>query len=223
MPATPSEATAGRRVRHKHARPGQLIEAALALFVEKGYAATRVEEIAQRAGVSKGTLFVYFQSKEDLFQAVVRENIAGRFVEWNEEFHAFQGSSADMLRYCMRSWWERIGATPASGITKLMLCEAQNFPEALAYYQQQVIAPGKDLIRRILERGIARGEFQVPDLDCAVYAVIAPMIFLLLNKHSLAACLPESESIDPLRYVDAQAEVLLSGLRAPEGPARQRS
>ena len=80
-----------RRARRKEARPGELVDAALALFVEKGFAATRVEEVAARAGVSKGTLFLYFPSKEELFKAVVRETIAGRFTEWNEELDRFEG------------------------------------------------------------------------------------------------------------------------------------
>ena len=75
-----------RRERRKEARPGELLDAALDLFVEKGFAATRAEEVAARAGVSKGTLFLYFQSKEDLFKAVVQENLSVRFVEWNAEY-----------------------------------------------------------------------------------------------------------------------------------------
>ena len=77
----PAAAVPAKRSRRKQARPAELLEAALALFVEKGYAATRVEEVAARAGVSKGTLFLYFPSKEELFKAVVRENIVGRFTE----------------------------------------------------------------------------------------------------------------------------------------------
>src|SRR5437870_11782286 len=96
-----------KRERRKEARPGELLAAALDLFVEKGFAATRVEEVAARAGVSKGTLFLYFPTKEELFKAVVRENVAGRLAEWSEEFGEFQGSTADMLRYCLRAWWDR--------------------------------------------------------------------------------------------------------------------
>src|SRR6476659_3262407 len=95
-----------KRERRKEARPGELLDAALDLFVEKGFAATRSEEVAARAGVSKGTLFLYFPSKEELFKAVVRENISGRFAEWNDEFDKFEGSSADMVRHCMRAWLE---------------------------------------------------------------------------------------------------------------------
>jgi TetR/AcrR family transcriptional regulator len=201
-----------KRERRKGARPGELLDAALDLFVEKGFAATRSEEVAARAGVSKGTLFLYFPSKEELFKAVVRENLSGRFTEWNQEFEDFQGSSADMVRHCMRVWWERIGATRASGITKLMLSEARNFPELAAFYQQEVIRPATDLIRRILQRGVDRGEFRPLDIDYAVFGIIAPMVFLIMMKHSLGACVPQDYPLDPERYVNAQVEALLMGI-----------
>src|SRR4051795_13609634 len=93
-----------RRGRRKEARPGELLDAALDLFVEKGFAATRSEEVAARAGVSKGTLFLYFPTKEELFKAVIRETLSGRFAEWQEEFETFEGTTAEMVRYCMRVW-----------------------------------------------------------------------------------------------------------------------
>src|ERR1700712_2256969 len=99
--AARSEDGQAKRERRKEARPGELLDAALDLFVEKGFAATRAEEVAARAGVSKGTLFLYFPSKEELFKAVVRENLSGRFAEWNDEFQTFEGSTSDMLRYCL--------------------------------------------------------------------------------------------------------------------------
>lgn len=207
-----------RRGRRKEARPGELLDAALDLFVEKGFAATRSEEVAARAGVSKGTLFLYFPSKEELFKAVVRENISGRFAEWAEEFETFEGTTADMVRYCMRVWWDRIGATRASGITKLMISEARNFPELAAFYQQEVIRPGTELIRRILQRGVERGEFRGIDVDYTVFSITAPMIFLIMMKHSLGACVPQEYPLDPERYLQAQMENLLHGLCAqPQG------
>ena len=209
--ALPDEVQA-KRGRRKEARPGELLDAALELFVEKGFAATRAEEVAARAGVSKGTLFLYFPSKEELFKAVVRENIAGRFGEWNQEFEAFEGSATDMVRYFMRMWWERIGATPASGITKLIISEARNLPEIAAFYQQEVIRPGTDLIRRILQRGMDRGEFRALDLDYAVFSIVAPMIFLIMMKHSLGACAPQDYPLDPERYLTSQVETLLRGI-----------
>lgn len=201
-----------RRERRKEARPGELLDAALDLFVEKGFAATRSEEVAARAGVSKGTLFLYFPTKEELFKAVVRENISGRFAEFQQEFEAFEGSTADMVRYGMRAWWERIGATRASGITKLMISEARNFPELAAFYQQEVIRPGTQLMRRILQRGVERGEFRPLDLDYAVFGMVAPMVFLIMMKHSLGACVPQDYPVDPERYVNSQVETLLHGL-----------
>ena len=203
-----------KRERRKEARPGELLDAALDLFVEKGFAATRAEEVAARAGVSKGTLFLYFPSKEELFKAVVRENISGRFAEWNEEFDTFKGTAADMVRYCMKVWWERIGNTRASGITKLMMSEARNFPELAAFYQQEVIRPATQLIRRILQRGVDSGEFRPLDVELSTYSLVAPMVFLIMMKHSMGACAPQDYNLDPERYVAVQVENLLSGLCA---------
>jgi TetR/AcrR family transcriptional regulator len=210
-----------KRERRKEARPGELLDAALDLFVEKGFAATRAEEVAARAGVSKGTLFLYFPSKEELFKAVVRENISGRFQEWNQEFERFDGNTPDMLRYCMKVWWERIGASKASGITKLIMSEARNFPELAAFYHHEVILPAQQLIRRILQRGVERGEFKVLDLDYALFSVTAPMVFLIMMKHSLCACVPQDYPLDPQRYIASQVETLLHGLMMrPEQAAK---
>jgi TetR/AcrR family transcriptional regulator len=218
----PIEAPVPRRGRRKEARPGELLEAALDLFVEKGFAATRAEEVAARAGVSKGTLFLYFPSKEDLFKAVVRENMSGRFAEWKDEFDRFDGSTADMVRFCLKVWWERIGATRASGLTKLVISEARNFPDIAAFYQQEVIRPATLLIRRILQRGVERGEFRKMDIEYTAYGLMAPMMFLVMMKHSLGACVPQEWPLDPQRYIDAQVETLLHGLCVPPQPGRGR-
>lgn len=201
-----------RHERRKDARPGELLAAALDLFVAKGFAATRVEEVAQRAGVSKGTLFLYFPSKEELFKAVVRENISGRFAEWNEEFERFEGSSHDMLHYCLHSWWERIGATQASGIPKLMMSEAHNFPELANFYQHEVMQPGSALIERILRRGVERGEFRPLDYPYAVYMVLAPLLFLAMSKHSLSTCCSNLAQLLPERYLATHFDMLIAGL-----------
>ncbi len=212
LDVTPDEHA--RRERRKDARPGELLAAALDLFVEKGFAATRVEEVARRAGVSKGTLFLYFPSKEELFKAVVRENISGRFTEWNEEFERFEGRSADMLHYCLHSWWERIGATKASGIPKLMMSEASNFPELANFYQHEVIQPGSALIERILKRGIARGEFRPINLKYGIYMVLAPLLFLAMWKHSPGSCGNHLAQLVPEEYLAVQFDMLMSGLCA---------
>ena len=205
---------APKRERRKEARPGELLDAALDLFVEKGFSAARVDEVAARAGVSKGTLFLYFQSKEDLFKAVVRENIANKFPAWQEEFATFEGSSSDMLRYALVSWWERIGKTRVSGITKLVMSEAQNFPEIAAFYQEEVIKPGNAMIRSILERGVQSGEFRDMDLEQAVHIIVAPMIFLMMWKHSMGACATSAKIVDPEQFIHMQVDVLLHGMTA---------
>ncbi|MBH2019762.1 MAG: TetR/AcrR family transcriptional regulator [Burkholderiales bacterium] len=212
-------APSARRERRKEARPGELLNAALDLFVEKGFAATRVEEVAARAGVSKGTLFLYFPSKDELFKAVVRESISGRLVEWNSDFETFQGTACEMLGYCMTSWWERVGATKASGLTKLMISEASNFPDIAAFYQHEVIQPGQALIRRVLQRGMERGEFRQIDLDSAVYSVVSPMVFLMLSRHSQGVCVSDQVTLDPKKYIAAQLGIILNGLSLRPGDA----
>ena len=203
---------APKRSRRKEARPGELLEAALDLFVEKGFAATRVDDVAARAGVSKETLFLYFPSKEELFKAVVRENIVGRFTEWNTELETFVGTTSEVLAYCYQVLWERIGATKASGITKLMFSEAQNFPEIAQFYQQEVILPGRALIRRILQRGMERGEFRQMDLEYGTYIVLAPMMFLMLWNNSMGPCALPDENFSPEQYIRSQIDNILHGL-----------
>ena len=220
--SAPAPESRHRRERRKDARPGELLSAALDLFVEKGFAATRVEEVAQRAGVSKGTLFLYFPSKVELFKAVVRHHLSGLFAQWNAEFETFPGSTSDMVRYCMAQWWERVGATQVSGITKLVMTEAHHFPEVAEFYRQEVIEPGNDLIRRILHRGMKRGEFRALDENYAIYSIIAPMIFIIMWKHSMAPCCAAAASgmpsVDPAQFVASQADIILRGLQAGSAP-----
>ena len=212
-----------KHARRKEARPGELLAAALDLFVEKGFAATRAEEVAKRAGVSKGTLFLYFSSKEELFKAVVRENISGRYPEWNAKLEAFQGNTADLVRLFMRQWWADVGDSRVSGISKLMMSEASNFPELAAFYQQEVIDPGSALIRRILQRGIDLGEFGPIDLQYGVYTILAPMLFLATWKHSFGTCSDASSRLVPEDYINVQVETILNGLCARPDPASSPS
>ncbi len=204
-----------KRERRKEARPGELLAAALDLFVEKGFAATRAEEVAQRAGVSKGTLFLYFPSKDELFKAVVREHIAGTIKDAFGELQSFPGTSSELVLYLMIQWWERYGNTKASGISKLMMSEAGNFPELAEFYQNEVIIPGHRLIQMVIDRGIASGEFRQVDVEYAVFSVLAPIMFLIMWKHSLSGCCPSGEKIEPLRYLAVQADIVAKGLLHP--------
>src|ERR1700712_4520950 len=118
--------TKPRWERRKDARPQELLAAALGQFVERGFAATRLEDVARCAGVSKGTLYLYFANKEELFKAVVREHIVHAIGEAEQEVAGSSGSSADLLRGILMNWWEQLGATELAGITKLMMAEANN-------------------------------------------------------------------------------------------------
>ena len=203
-----------KRERRKQARPGELLDAALDLFVEKGFAATRSEEVAARAGVSKGTLFLYFPSKEELFKAVVRENMVRHQTEGAEEIARFEGPTAALLQYLMLEWWRRYGATKASGISKLVMSEASNFPDLARFFQEEVVTPGHAMIRSVLQRGIERGEFRAVDMDLTVHSVLAPLLFLVTWKHSMAPCCPSSEQIHPETFIRHHTELLVRGLSA---------
>lgn len=207
-----AESTPLRRERRKEARPGELLAAALDLFVEKGFAATRAEEVAQRAGVSKGTLFLYFPTKEDLFKAVVRQSIADKVHDGFDELQTFTGTSAELVAYLMAMWWQRHGSTKASGLTKLIVSEATNFPELARFYQQEVAVPFHRLIRSVIQQGIDRGEFRRLDADQATYAVLTPLIYLATWKHSMGCCVGSQQPIDPENYLAAQADMVVHAL-----------
>ena len=201
-----------KRERRKQDRPGELLEAALDLFVEKGFAATRAEEVAVRAGVSKGTLFLYFPSKEELFKAVVMENVARPVAEGIIEAENFTGNSGELLTWMMLEWWRRYGATKASGISKLMMSEAGNFPELAQFFRSNVIQPAQSLVRLVLQRGIDRGEFRAIDVDNTIYSVMAPLIFLVMEKHSMGACSGAQPSINPEQFITHHADLLVRGM-----------
>lgn len=203
-----------RRSRRKEARPAELLDAATRLFVEKGYAATRVEEVAAQAHVSKGTLFLYYPSKEALLKAVVRENIAGRFAEWQAALEGFEGSTPDLVRHAFSVWLERIANTHAGGIYKLMTSECCNFPELATFYLQEVVYPGNALVRRILERGIARGEFRPLNIDAAVHLIITPMFSYIQWSYSMGMCYPASLGVSSEVYFETHVDNLLRGLAA---------
>lgn len=209
--------TKPRWERRKDARPQELLAAALAQFVERGFAATRLEDVARRAGVSKGTLYLYFANKEELFKAVVRENIVHAIGEAEQEVAAFPGHSADLLRVILMQWWDQIGATELAGITKLMMAEANNFPELAQFYNEEVIARGNGLISSVLVRGVERGEFRALDPLVMTPVMTAPVLMLMMWTHSFLPC--DMPTIDPHAYMTAFIDMALRGLLAPEAGA----
>jgi hypothetical protein len=146
---------------------------------------------------------------------VVKHNISDRFEQWNVRFEHFDGTSAELLRMTMLLWWERIGSTRASGISKLMMSEGGNFPEMAEFFHQTVIQPGQNILRRVIERGIERGEFQTACLDHAVQGVISVMVFLALSRHCPSICTQELMNLDPVAYINDQARLIARALSAP--------
>jgi AcrR family transcriptional regulator len=200
------------RQRRKDARPQELLDAALDLFVEKGFAATRSEEVAARAGVSKGTLYLYYQSKEELLKAVILQTISREIAEGMDIIDGYTGSSTDLLRLLMTEWWSRVGEQKASGICKLMVAEARNFPDIARFYLDEVITPGRRLIAHVLQRGVDSGEFRPVPVDDAVGALIAPMLYLMVHQHSIGLCEAVDELFDPRRIITAELDLVLHGL-----------
>ncbi len=203
-----SPAPSSRR-RRKEARPSELTAAALELFVEKGFAATRLEDVAARAGVSKGTLYLYFDSKEALFRAVVEEGIIPLLAAAEIEMAAYEGGAAELLRRLLFGWWEQIGCTRLAGLPKLVISEAHNFPEVARYYHDNVIVRGRALVRSVLDRGIARGEFRGLQVETAIDVIMAPLLMLGIWQSSLDFC---GRSIDPAVYLQTHFELLIQGL-----------
>ena len=199
-----------RWTRRKEARPEEITAAALDLFVERGYAATRLEDVAARAGVSKGTLYLYFANKEELFKAVVREALVARLVEFRSQIENYQGSTFELLSLMMKTWWERIGSTRISGIPKLILSEARNFPEIAQFYVAEVVRPGRETVEAVVRRGIARGEFREVDVESVVHLFVAPMILVSLWRNALEPCC--DERIDTPALIQTHVEMLSRGL-----------
>ncbi len=202
------------RQRRKEERPQELLDAALALFVEKGFAATRSEEVAARAGVSKGTLYLYFPSKEDLLKAVIREHVSKEIAVGAQLVQDFKGSSAELLRQVLGGWWTRLYDSPASAVFKLVITEVRNFPEIAQFYSQEVVQPGERIIGGILQRGVNSGEFRPIDVPSAVLSLVFPMRMLCLHKHSLGVCVPLHE-VGPYRFIREHIDLMLTGLTAP--------
>ena len=221
---TPPVATgpASMRQRRKEARPQELLDAALDLFVERGFAATRSEDVAARAGVSKGTLYLYYPSKEELLKEVIRHHVINPIAEGAQTIRLFKGSAADLLAMMLRLWWERIGETRASGIVKLMTSEVRNFPEIAQFYIDEVVTPSNQMLAQVIRRGVDSGEFRDVNVAETVHALVGPLVFLALNKHSLGAC-SAAFMLQPKLVIDALIDMVLHGLVPRPPPAKGKS
>jgi AcrR family transcriptional regulator len=203
------ERTPTRWRRRKEARPDEILAAALESFAARGFAATRLEDVAARAGISKGTLYLYFKGKEELFEAVVRATLLPNLERLEALAESFEGPSALLLKQLLLTIAGVVGSR-VGAIPKLVIAEAGNFPDLARFYLDEVVRRGLRLIGTILRRGIERGEFRALDVEHAVYCVIAPMLIAALWKNSLEAY--DDASLDAEALARAHLDLLLRGL-----------
>jgi AcrR family transcriptional regulator len=200
----------GRR-RRKDARPSEIADAALALFSERGFAATRLEDVAIRAGVSKGTVYIYFPTKEDLFRAVLRQGLLPNLEAMEQAVAAFHGPTPVLMRQVIDRML-RVLDTNLTAIPKLVLAESGNFPAIARMYADEVVRRAMPLLTGILHRGVERGEFRTLDIHSAIPTFVAPFLMLVLWKHSLGQ--HTDIAMDPKAVMETHMDILLRGLES---------
>jgi len=213
--AASAGASAPSRRRRKAARPAELIEAAVEVFAERGFAAARIDDVARRAGVSKGTAYLYFSNKEALFKAAVQEVVVTRIALGERDVEEWQGSCAELLGRMLEQWAGVIRSRQG-GLLKLIVAEARNFPDLAAWYHHEVGERGHRLFCAVLSRGIARGEFRPVDVEATAHVIACPMAFRAIWTHSLGCY--ETPPIPDERFYDTYFAFVRAGLRA-ERPA----
>ena len=216
MPAVPAPET--RRARRREIDPDQLVTAALQVFLERGYAATRVEDVAQLAGCSKGAIYLYFPTKEALFHAVVRAGVVSRVEQAEATAAAHSGSARELLDALMHGVLLEFWGSPSSGIPKLVMAESGAFPELARDYFNEVNLRGRELLERILQRGVDQAEFRPMDVAYTARAIISALEHQPLMHHAFGCHDPQP--LDPLRFVDATLDLVLNGLRHQPEAAR---
>jgi len=216
---TPDSAptAAPRRERRKEERPGEIVEAALDVFAERGFSGARLEDIAQRAGVTKGTIYLYFAGKEELFEAVVRQTLVASIARGQATFREFEGPTPELLRIVLTGWWHRVVRTKAAALVKLICAEASNFPALAQFYFDNVIDPGRRLQWRIIERGIARGEFRPVNVEHTVMFIVSAFLYVQLHQESFGKVVPGT-AIEGDAFLDSFIDFVLTSLAAREAP-----
>jgi AcrR family transcriptional regulator len=198
--------------RRKEARPRELLDAALAVFIEKGFASARPEEIALRAGVSKGTLYLYFHSKEDMLAALIDERFSFRIAVESHASAGHAGASRDLLRSVMTAWCSKLAQGDAGGVFKLVFAEARAFPALAQFWLHEIIEPLRDVISPIVARGIARGEFRTVDPDLVVHSLVLPIVMVCLHRHATGPSARDDPLTDQPDFFTHHLEFVLEGL-----------
>jgi AcrR family transcriptional regulator len=202
--------------RRKEARPQEILEAALKVFAEKGFAATRMDEIADRARVSKGTIYLYFESKEAVFRALVQETLAKRVSDFAVFVREHQGPVAPLLRELLLRLGHLVATSEFVVLPKMVIAEAGNFPDLARIYREEVVERGLNLFGGLLQSGMARGEFRKLPVQHAVRLCLAPMLLAAIWRTTFAPL--DAAPYDYAGLIDAHIATLLRGLQ-PEDKA----
>jgi len=201
--------------RRKDARPAEILEAALAVFAERGFAATRMDDIARRAGVTKGTIYLYFESKEAVFRSLVEESIGAKIESFLDQAEHFEGSAADLLQMILHGIAHYLCESDRAVLPKILLAEAGNFPSLAKFYRKEVIDRGLGLLQSVVARGVARGEFRAISPEHVARLCISPLLLAAIWRTTFAKFDRTPYDIEGL--VQTHIDVLLRGLAAEGG------
>ncbi len=152
-----------RWARRKEARPAEILEAAPACFAERGFAATRLDDVAGRAGITKGTLYLYFSNKEELFKAVVRESLLPHLDRLMGAVPSHVEDPRERIRRLFTFFAEEVLDSPLAVIPKLIISEADKFPEIARFYVEEVIRRGRTFVEDAIGQGVECGIFRRVD------------------------------------------------------------
>jgi AcrR family transcriptional regulator len=197
------------RRRRKDARPAELLAAGFAEFAEKGFLATRLEDVALRAGVAKGTIYLYYDSKEALFEAAVRARILPLLGEAGQIVDAFDGPADELLGHVFKAAYARIADPETQTLFRIMIGEGHRFPALLEFYHTEFISKMLALLRRIIERGIRRGEFRRGAATELPLVVMAPGLMAAIWQMTFSSLQP----ISLQHFEAAHLDLILNGLK----------
>jgi AcrR family transcriptional regulator len=203
--------------RRSEARPGEIIAAALEVFSEKGFAAARLDDIAARAGVSKGALYLYFETKQDLFRAVVRETVVPNLAA----VEAFAGQGGLAFGDLIRLVFARIADVVAEGrlgpVVKMVIGESRNFPELAKVWHEDVVSRMLNAISGAVAAAQARGEVRPGDPRLHVISLAGPLLAGVLWREVFVPI--GAEPFDLKALLAQHAEVVLGGMLVDPGRA----
>jgi AcrR family transcriptional regulator len=198
--------------RRPEARADEILSAAIEVFGDVGFARAKLEDVAKKAGVSKGTLYLYFDSKEELFRRLVVERIIPCFQEAEQYLRESQGSARDMLEWYIRRKWETIRKPEMVRIARLVHAELVNFPELARFYFEEVILRSRSLLNQILERGISTGEFRKVPHDFVLRAVPSLLVNGAMYQRGFGAYDPHALTDEEL--LEGILDLVLQGVLA---------